>query len=202
MNQFKDLTICQSRVNFAALTQVATRAGLDVGGVLVAALQVKPDDLSLLRALDYAAAKLELDFGQIYKILRPNLAHFNRHIRRNTISALAKLSQSPALFTLAAAERATPDLATYREKLNLFRKWKQPEGQVGADAFYMMMFGNLYVNFILLMPEIKRMLIAELEKSLEVQPAETLDDVMVALSGAIRMAKEDEVQFDNYSDIS
>ena len=121
---------------------------------------------SLLRSLDYAADKCKFDFDEVYKIIRPNLAHFNRHIRRSTISILAKLSQNSHFYDLVAAERTTPDLNSYREKLNLFRKFI-PSKCEQNDVFYLMMFGQLYINFNLIMPEVKRMLIADLERSFE-----------------------------------
>ena len=133
-------------------------------------------------------------------MIRPNLAHFNRHVRRNTISILAKLSQNAHYYDLVAAERTTPDLPSYREKLNHFRKFI-PSKSEQNDVFYLMMFGQLYINFNLIMPEVKRMLIADLERSFESEKGSPLDDIMTALRECISMAKND-VVFENYATIS
>ena len=190
----------QGRLNLAAVYQLAVRVGLnDITG-LVDVLKAYPSDLSLLHTLDFAASKCNLKMDDLYPVIRANLAHFNRHVRRSSISVLAKVSSDQSLCNLATAERTTPDLGNYRDKLNLFRKWS-PDQTVAKDAFYMLMFGNLYVNFNLLTPEIKRMLISDLEKSFESSPVSTLEDVTTALSGCIRMAKT-KVHFDNYASLT
>ena len=215
----KSQDLDRKRVNFAAACDlyVATVDTKDantmdeIGETLMAGLQSSPSSISVLRSFDFYLSKNSKSqtrpkLDDVYPKICRNLSHYNRHIRRTTLSILKSLSLSEdeifMFSNLYNAEQILVDLQNYREKLNHLRKVASKDNLKSTDAFSRYLIGCLFINFNLLTPEVKKMLTSDLERCFEINQSATREFILETLSTSMKLEGQNSQNTHVHSSIS
>ena len=168
----------------------------EIGKVLMGGLKSSPSSISLLRSFDFyllknSSSQNRPKLEDVYPAICRNLSHYNRHIRRTTLSILKSLSlsedESFMFSNLYNAEKILVDLQNYREKMNHLRKVSSKDNLKSTDAFSRYLIGCLFINFNLLTPEVKKMLTSDLERCFEANQSATTEFILETLSSSMKL---------------
>ena len=209
----------RKRVNFAAASDLyfATNdpsedvISDEIGMILLDGLRSSPSSISLLRSFDFYLSKNSKSpkrpkLDDVYPSICRNLSHYNRHIRRTTLSIFKSLSLSEdetyIFSNLYNAEQILVDLQNYREKMNHLRKVASKDNLKSTDAFSRYLIGCLFINFNLLTPEVKKMLTADLERCFEINQSATTEFILETLSSSMKLEGQNSQNTQVHSSIS
>ena len=209
----------RKRVNFAAASDLyfATSDPKEetirdeIGLILLDGLRSSPSSICLLRSFDFYLSKNSKSqhrpiLDDVYPIICQNLSHYNRHIRRTTLSILKSLSLSEdetfMFSSLYNAEQILVDLQNYREKMNHLRKVASKDSLKSTDAFSRYLIGCLFINFNLLTPEVKKMLTSDLERCFEINQSATTEFILETLSSSMKLDGQNSQNTQVHSSIS
>jgi len=209
----------RKRINFAAVSDLyfATTDPKEdtimeeIGMILLDGLKSSPSSISLLRSFDFYLSRNSKfqkrpKLDDVYPPICRNLSHYNRHIRRTTLSILKSLSLSEdetfMFSNLYNAEQILVDLQNYREKLNHLRKVASKDSLKSTDAFSRYLIGCLFINFNLLTPEVKKMLTSDLERCFEINQSATTEFILETLSSSMKLEGQNSQNTQVHSSIS